>query len=100
MYSKEQKPTALEIFHQTNSVPGTIRILGYPTGRQLYIWIAEENIIKRERKPLSRFANPKGHPRNPSLDVKLDAIRRCFQLGESIKYVSEDIGYSRASINQ
>lgn len=100
MYSKQQKSTALEIFHQTNSVSETIRILGYPTGRQLYTWIAEENIIKRERKPLSRFANPKEHPRNPSLDVKLDAIRRCFQHGESIKYVSEDIGYSRASIYQ
>lgn len=34
------------------------------------------------------------------MDVKLDAIRRCFQHGESIKYVSEDIGYSRASIYQ
>jgi len=34
------------------------------------------------------------------LDVKLHAIRRCFQHGESIKYVSEDIGYSRASIYQ
>ena len=40
------------------------------------------------------------HPRNPPLDVKLDAIKRCFEHGESIKYVSEDIGYSRASIYQ
>lgn len=42
MYSKEQKSTALEIFHQTNSVSETICILGYPTGRQLYTWIAEK----------------------------------------------------------
>lgn len=100
MYSKEQKSTTLEVFHQTNSVSETIRILGYPTRRQLYTWIATENVVKRERKPLPRFANPPEHPRNPPLDVKLDAIRRCFEHGENIKYVSEDIGYSRASIYQ
>lgn len=100
MYSQKQKSSALEVFHQTNSVSETIRILGYPTRRQLYTWIAAENMVKRERKPLPRFANPPDHPRNPPLDVKLDAIRRCFEHGENIKYVSEDIGYSRASIYQ
>lgn len=34
------------------------------------------------------------------MEIKLDAIKRCFEYGESIKYVSEDIGYSRASIYQ
>lgn len=62
------------------------------------IWIAAENMVKRERKQLSRFANPSEHPRNSPLDVKLDAIRSCSEHGENIKYVSEDIGYSRASI--
>lgn len=93
MYSKEQKATALAVFHQTNSVSETIRILGYPTKKQLYTWIATENMVKRERKQLLRFANP-------LLDVKLDAIRRCFEQGENIKYVSEDIGHSRSSIYQ
>ncbi len=54
MYSKEQKATALVVFHQTNS----------------------------------------------PLDVKLDAIKRCFEQCENIKSVSKDIGYSRASIYQ
>ena len=44
--------------------------------------------------------NPPDHPRNPPLEVKLNAIHRCYELGENIKYVSEDIGYSRASIYQ
>lgn len=87
MYSKEQKSTALKVFHQTNSVSVTIRILRYPTKRQLYTWIATENMVIRERKQLPRFANPPEHPRNPPLDVKLDAIRRCFEHGENIKYV-------------
>ena len=44
MYSKVQRLTALEVFHQTNSVSETIRILGYPTRRQLYTWIPTENM--------------------------------------------------------
>ena len=56
--------------------------------------------MPKERKQLPRIANPPEHPRNPSLEIKLDAIKRCFEQGESIKYVSEDIGYSRASIYQ
>ena len=31
-------------------------------------------------------------------NLKLDAIKRCFSLGEGVEYVSRDIGYSRASI--
>ena len=34
------------------------------------------------------------------LEVKLNAIHRYYELGENIKYVSEDIGYSRTSIYQ
>ena len=100
MYSQEKKEVALKIFHQTESVSETIRILGYPTRRQLYNWIATENLPPKERKPLPRIANPPEHPRNPPLEIKLNAIKRCFAYGESIKYVSEDIGYSRASIYQ
>ena len=53
MYSKEQKDIALRIYHQTESVTETIRILGYPTRRNLYTWIAEENtpIQNKERIP-------------------------------------------------
>lgn len=50
MYSKEQKDIALLIYHQTESVTETIRILGYPTRRNLYTWIAEENTPPKTRK--------------------------------------------------
>lgn len=80
MYSYEKKSIALKVFHQTNSVSETIRILGYPTRRQLYSWIDDENLPSKERKPLPRIANSPDHPRNPPLDVKLDAIKRCFEL--------------------
>ena len=100
MYSKEQKDIALRIYHQTESVTETIRILGYPTRRNLYTWIAEENTPPKTRKEYPVINNPPDHPRNPPLEVKLAAIHRCYELGENIKYVSEDIGYSRASIYQ
>ena len=100
MYSKEQKDIALRIYHQTESVTETIRILGYPTRRNLYTWIAKENTPPKTRKKYPVINNPPDHPRNPPLEVKLDAIHRCYELGENIKYVSEDIGYSRASIYQ
>ena len=100
MYSKEQKDVALRTYHQTESVTETIRILGYPTRTNLYTWIAEENTTPKTRKEYPVIDNPPDHPRNPPLEVKLNAIHRCYELGENIKYVSEDIGYSRASIYQ
>ena len=98
MYSKQQKETALKLFKETQSVSETVRILGYPTRKNLYNWIYEEKNPPSKRKEYPIVENSSRHPRNPSLKVKLDAIHRCFELGENIKYVSEDIGYSRASI--
>ncbi len=100
MYSKKQKEEALKLYKQSKSVSETVRILGYPTGKQFYNWVYEEKHPPKERKKLAEVGNPPYHPRNPSLDVKLDAIHRCFEPGENIKYVSEDIGYSGAGIYQ
>ena len=72
-------------------------MLDYPTRRALYTWIENEGVQKTPRKALDN-TNTATHPRNPPAEVKMDAIHRCFELGESIKYVSEEIGYSRASI--
>ena len=100
MYSKQQKEIALKLHHQTESVAETVRILGYPTRKNLYNWVYEENHPTKVREAYPIVDNPPDHPRNPPLQVKLDAIHRCYELGENIKYVSEDIGYSRASIYQ
>ena len=100
MYSKQQKEIALKLYHQTESVSETVRILGYPTRKNLYNWIYEEKHPTKVREDYPIVDNPPDHPRNPPLQVKLDAIHRCYELGENIKYVSKDIGYSRASIYQ
>lgn len=99
-YSEEQVKKALELYHQCKSVSKTVRILGYPTRQNMYTWIKKENIPKKERKKLPLIINSKDHPRSPSLEIKLNAIKRCFELGESVKSVSEDIGYTRATIYQ
>ena len=72
-------------------------MLGYLTRRAFYTWIENEGVQKMSRKVLDN-TNTATHPRNPPVEVKMDATHRCFELGESIKYVSEEIGYSRASI--
>lgn len=97
MYTKDKINIELEQYNQCKSVTTAIRILGYPTRRTLYEWIKNQDKPKRERKKLA-YHNTKSHPRNPSVDVKIEAINRCFEDGESIKSVSEDIGYSRAII--
>ncbi len=43
-------------------------------------------MVEVERNQLPYFTTPE-HPRNSSLDVKLNAIRHCLERGENIKYV-------------
>ncbi len=81
MYSQEEIVTALNIYHQCESVTRTITTLGYPTRRALYTWIKNENIHKPPRKELCNI-NTANHPRNPSHEIKMSAIHRCFELGE------------------
>ena len=84
MYSKEQIEAALNLYHRCGSVTKTTRVLGYPSKRELYEWILNEGTVKPERKELL-LVNTAEHPRNPPVEVKMDAIHRCFELGESCK---------------
>ncbi len=97
MYSKEEIHTALELYHQCGSVTKTLQLLGYPSRGALYGWIDDEGTLKRPRKVL-KIINTQAHPLKPPVEVKLDALHRCFELGESVKSVSEDIGYTKSSI--
>lgn len=97
MYSKEKIHTALEQYHQCGSVTKTMQLLGYPSRRALYDWINDEGKPKKQRKT-PELINTRTHPLKPPVEVKLDALHRCFELGESVKSVSEDIGYTKSSI--
>ena len=91
MYSQEKISIALKVYHRCGSVTTIIRALGYPTRRALYTWIANEGVIILERKSL-KLINTTEHPRKPSIEVKMNAVHCCSELGKSIKAVSEDIG--------
>jgi len=97
LYSKEKIAATLKIYHQCGSVTTTVRILGYPTKRAFYTWIANDGVSKPEHKSF-KLINSLEHPHNPLIEVKTDAIHRCFEQGKSIKSVSEGISYTRTSI--
>jgi len=42
--------------------------------------------------------NTATHPQHPSIEIKLETLKRCFENGEDVKAVSLEIDYSRASI--
>lgn len=85
------------MYKDIHSVTETIRMLGYPGRQTLYKWIREQNQPKKE-KSTYRGKNAAAHPRHPPVNLKLEALHRCFELGEDVKSVSDEIGYSRASI--
>ena len=98
MYSEEQYHKALEVYEETKSVTRTMTILGYPERRQtLYNWINRKRMLPDDRATFRGYNTPE-HPRHPPLELKLEAIHRCFELGEDVQSVSDEIGYSKASI--
>ena len=100
MYSEEQYRKALALYDECGSVTKTITQLGYPARRQdLYNWITRRKHLPKERSSFHGFNTPE-HPRRPSLELKLGALHRCFELGEDVQSVSDEIGYSTASIYQ
>lgn len=98
MYSEEQYYKALEVYEETKSITKTITILGYPARRQtLYNWINRKRILP-EGKSTFRGYNTEDHPRHPPLEQKLQILHRCFEMGEDVQSVSNEVGYSTASI--
>lgn len=98
MYSEEQYYKALEVYEETKSVTKTIMILGYPACRQtLYNWINRKRILP-EGKPTFQGYNTDDHPRRSPLEQKLQILHRCFEAEEEVQSVSNEVGYSTASI--
>ena len=106
MYTKEQKERALKEFERLGSVQAVVTLLGYPSRHTLYDWYRNKiadiadyhGSLDKEYQIKQKYINAPNRPRNPDANLKLDAIKRCFSLGEGVEYVSRDIGYSRASI--
>lgn len=97
MFTEEKRLRAIELYRQSKSVTETIRELGYPGRETLYRWLKAQAQPPREKSRFRGINTPE-HPRHPPVKVKLAALHRCFELGEDVRLVSNEIGYSRASI--
>ena len=97
MYSDEEKIRVLQTYDEIGSVQETIRKLGYPKRQTLYIWLHERD-LPAKIKSKNRGKNTPEHPRHPAAELKLEILHRCFELGEDVKSVANEVGYSRASI--
>ena len=106
MYTKEQEEIALKAYERLGSVHAVIRRLGYLSKSTLYRWYERWNAILENRygraaeipDKSDHKCNTPDHPRHPSTKFKYAVLRRCFELGEDVEYVSREIGYSRMSI--
>ena len=72
--------------------------LGYPSKQGLYTWIGAKNYSQKSKAPRVEYNNTPEHPLHPPLATKLDILHRFFEQGENVQLVSEETGYSRASI--
>ena len=57
-----------------------------------------QEVMRSATATMDHHCNTPGHPRHPSAEFKYEVLRRCFELGEDVEYVSREIGYSRMSI--
>lgn len=96
----------LKTYEQLRSEHAVIRRLGYPNESALYRWYEHRNPGLENRhghaadipEKSDHKGNMPDHPRHPSAEFKYEVLRRCFELGENVEYVSREIGYSRMSI--
>ena len=99
MYTNEEKEKALKLYEEVRSVTKVIQKLGYPTREGFYKWLREsKNPSEKVKAPRRKINNSPDHPLHPPPELKLETIRRCFERGENVKLVSEEIGYSRLTI--
>ena len=89
-YTKEQIHAALILYRKLKSLPKVVETLGYPSQGALANWVHK----------YPEVVAPKSHKRpvKAPINVKLDAIRRCYIDGETLKSVAEEIGYSSVAI--
>lgn len=97
-FTQEEKIIALQLYDELGSISKVIHKLGYPSRQNMYTWIKNRDIDKKRKK--YDCTDSPDHRRHPSLETKLEILHRCFEIGESIKSVSEETGYSRGSIYQ
>ena len=82
-FTKKEKEAALLLYDELGSITKVITRLGYPSRQNMYIWIKNRNVENKRRASADYLDIPE-HRRHPSMGLKLDIIKRCFENGESI----------------
>ena len=98
MYSEEQNYKALESYEAKKTATKTLTILGYPAHRQTLYNLINIKWIPLEGKSTFRRYHTEDSPQHPPLEQKLQVLHRCFEMGEDVQSVSNEVGYSTASI--
>ena len=86
IYGTRKRTSAL--YDELGSIGKVINQLGYPTRQNMYTWIKNRNISFKQRAAVDYCDSPT-HRRHPTLEMKLNILHRCFEIGEDIKSVSE-----------
>lgn len=105
-YSKEEISNALKLYDEEKNATRVVRKLGYPTTATLYIWLRQRNPKSKHAKQTitndgNRINNYSYKDRKRfSPYEKLSVLKRCFEDGEDVRFVAEEVGVSRQSIHQ
>lgn len=92
-YSQQEVLAALELYNKTKSIRAVIDTLGYPSKTRMYDWIKQmpgyvEGTGTKQYKNYSRASS----------ELKYQTVMRCCNGKESVKSVSEEIGFSTVII--
>ncbi len=104
-YSKQEISEALKLYDLEENVTRVVRILGYPTKATLYLWLRQRSPKSSQVIPTlttngdRSISNYYLNRKTVSPETKIEAIKRCFNDGEDVRQVAEEMGVSRQSIH-
>lgn len=100
MYSSEEKQRALSRLKENElNIKKTVQELGYPCEDLLRKWSRRLHSQKRRRSRSVHVAYTLLKPKIYStIEVKLEAIQRCYYKGESPSKVAQEMGLSGGSV--
>jgi transposase InsO family protein/transposase-like protein len=104
-YTKVEQELALKEFERLGSVTAVIQKLGYPSRQTLYQWYERKKAgclnnhgTMEYKDKTSPSVGYNKYKHVASFDLKKEILKRCFEDGEPVEYVSREIGYSRVTI--
>ena len=91
-YSRAERERAIELYDKCHNVKRVAAELNISRPRVIYSWLY--NRYKEPRRTSMHIPEYKVHPDNP----KLKALYRCFEMGEPVILVAEEMNINRSQI--